>query len=368
MIRVIMVATALVSSGTAAAQERLSDYVRGIYEERCLKEDVSACSDLINAGGVPDATRARALAIRGTDRLRKDAVDRALPDLKGALEIAEATQDPAMARLDAMRGVAGFTPAWRSSVHARLSDALMRSGDKPAARTAVEKAIVLDPRNGLAYSMRARLAGSEEKWPVAMADFDKALRIGIDDKAELGRTYYLRALVRGALEQPEQAQLADFSSAIATDPGFALAYERRGDLYNRLGRYEEALRDYDALTVRAPDYGAGFNSACWTRAAYLRREFDKARSQCDRAVALAPEPNNYDSAGLVALQQQRWQDAWTFYDKAVKGDAKMASALYGRGIAAKRLGRTAEATADLAAAQKLDAKVASAFVRYGQTP
>lgn len=369
MIRTSFAAAALLASGTAAAQGRMSDYVRGIYEERCLKQETSACSELINAGfGVPEATRARALAIRGIDRLRKNALDGALTDLKGALEIAEAPQDQTMAQLDAARGVSGLTAEWRSSVHAHLADALLRRKDAAGARAAADKAIRLNAGNGFAYSVRARLAGSDEKWPAAIADFDRALQIGMADPVERALTHYRRGLVRAVLKQPPEAQIADFTSAIDADPTLASAYERRAGAYQDLGRHVDALRDYDLLLVRAPDYAAGYNAACWARAAYIKKEFDKARTQCDRALALAPEPNTYDSAGLVALQQQRWQDAWTLYDKAVKGDAKMASALYGRGIAAKRLGRTAEANADIAAAKIMDGQVVASFISYGQTP
>lgn len=369
MIRIACIAVALLASGTAAAQGRMSDYVRGIYEERCFRQDVPACGELINAGmGIPAATRARALAVRGADRLRNNALDGALADLRGALDIAEAPQDQTMARLDAARGVSGLTTAWRSTVHARLADALLRRGDKAGARAAGEKAIQLDPRNALAYSVRARLAGSEERWAVALPDFDTALRIGMEDPVERALTHYRRGLVRAVLKQPPEAQLADFTSAIAADPTLAIAYERRAELYGQLGRHAEAVRDYDLLIAREPGHAAGYNAACWARAANLKREFDKARTQCDRALALAPEPNTYDSAGLVALQQQRWQDAWTLYDKAVKGDAKMASARYGRGIAARRFGRTAEANADIAAARAMDGQVAADFASYGQTP
>lgn len=42
--------------------------------------------------------------------------------------------------------------------------------------------------------------------------------------------------------------------------------------------------------------------------------------------------------------------------------------LYGRGIAALRLGRDAEGNADLAAAIKLDGKIAEEYARYGVKP
>jgi len=369
MIRTVCIVFVLLASGTAAAQARMSDYVRGIYEERCLKEDVSACRELLAEDfGVPAATRARALAVRGQAFMRSNAIADAAADFANALKIAETPQDPAMAKLDAARGVSSLTSEWRSMVQARLADALLRRTDKANARVAVEKAIKLDSRNGYAYSIRARLSGSDQQWPAALADFDRAIELGITDTTERALSLYRRGLVRGMLKRPADSQIADFTAALVADPSLSAALEARAGVYQDLGRYEEALRDYDALTLREPKYAAGFNAACWTRAAYLKRDFEKAREQCDRALALAAEPNTYDSAGLVALQQQRWQDAWALYDKAVKGDAKMASAMYGRGIAAKRLGRRPEAEADLAAAMRMEARVAANYLSYGQAP
>ncbi|WP_066799278.1 tetratricopeptide repeat protein [Sphingomonas soli] len=368
MIRFAVVLLALTVSGTAAAQGRMSDYVRGIYQERCLKQDVAACSELINAGGLSDGTRALALAVRGEARLAGERVAEALADLKEAAAIGETPQDPARARLDAALGVPPLSPAWRSAVQANLAEALLLSKDKAGATAAVTLAIRLNAANGRAYVVRGRIQGSDNRWPAALADIDKGLSLGIAHSRLRARAYYLRAIVRSALKQPPEAQIADFGRAIAADPELADSYQERGYLYQDLKRYEEALRDFDELTRRAPRYAGGYNAACWTRAAYLKREFDTARTQCDKALALKPEANTHDSAGLVALQQQRWQDAWTHYDKAVKGDAKMASARFGRGVAARKLGRRAEGDADIAAANAMDAGIAAKYASYGQKP
>ena len=68
------------------------------------------------------------------------------------------------------------------------------------------------------------------------------------------------------------------------------------------------------------------------------------------------------------MKQQRWQAAWNDYNAAVQIDAAKALSIYGRGVAALRLGRTKEGQADLAAAARLNATVATAYAADGITP
>ena len=74
------------------------------------------------------------------------------------------------------------------------------------------------------------------------------------------------------------------------------------------------------------------------------------------------------SRGLLNLKQRRDQDAWNDYDSAARRVENNAAYLYGRGIAALRLGRAADGQADIAAATTRDANVASVYQGYGVTP
>ena len=71
---------------------------------------------------------------------------------------------------------------------------------------------------------------------------------------------------------------------------------------------------------------------------------------------------------MVGLKQGRFQDAWNDYDAAVRINPNGASWVYGRGIAALRLGRTEEARADIARAQALAADVTQFYADYGIRP
>ncbi len=74
------------------------------------------------------------------------------------------------------------------------------------------------------------------------------------------------------------------------------------------------------------------------------------------------------SRGLLSLKQRHDQDAWNDYNSAARRTENNAAYLYGRGIAALRLGRTSEGQADIAAATARDANIASLYQGYGVTP
>jgi Flp pilus assembly protein TadD len=71
---------------------------------------------------------------------------------------------------------------------------------------------------------------------------------------------------------------------------------------------------------------------------------------------------------MVALKQSRFQDAWNDYDAAMRINPEGPSWVYGRGIAALRLGRTEEGRADIARAQALNAEVARYYAGLGIRP
>jgi hypothetical protein len=60
--------------------------------------------------------------------------------------------------------------------------------------------------------------------------------------------------------------------------------------------------------------------------------------------------------------------ALTDYSAALSLEPKMASSLYGRGVAERMLGNNAAAEIDMAAAKQLDPEVADNYARWGIPP
>ena len=61
----------------------------------------------------------------------------------------------------------------------------------------------------------------------------------------------------------------------------------------------------------------------------------------------------------------RWSEAVTSYNAALRLESRLASSLYGRGLAKTKLGNVADGKIDISAADKIEPKIASHFARYG---
>lgn len=190
---------------------------------------------------------------------------------------------------------------------------------------------------------------------------------GTDTAKNLAGAYNNRGLAYRKKGDADRA-VKDYNRAIKLDPEHASAYYNRGLVSYDKGKFDQALKDYDRAIELDPKQGDYFNSRCWVRAV-MGTSLALARNDCDAGLTLSSnDPAILDSRGLVGIKQGQFEKAWADYDVAHRGLPKNASILYGRGIAALRLGRSAEGNADLAAAMKLDGKIAETYAGYGVLP
>src|SRR5205085_5955723 len=142
----------------------------------------------------------------------------------------------------------------------------------------------------------------------------------------------------------------------------------RARAYVRLSDDRHAMPDYRAAFRAGVTEPAVANGLCWTLAV-LGESLDEARAACDTRLRIAPDdPETLDSRGLVYLKQGRFQDAWDDYDCAVRINPYGISWLYGRGIAALRLGRTEEGRRDIELAESGYPRIRAMYERYGIRP
>ena len=72
-----------------------------------------------------------------------------------------------------------------------------------------------------------------------------------------------------------------------------------------------------------------------------------------------------DSRALTYLKMGQWDSAIDDYRSALRLDPKLASSLYGRGLAKLKTGDTTGGNADIAAAKAIEANIVGDFARYG---
>jgi tetratricopeptide (TPR) repeat protein len=153
-------------------------------------------------------------------------------------------------------------------------------------------------------------------------------------------------------------------SMVATEncPGseMEIAYNR-GMALHHLGRFEEAMRDYDvAVTFDPQDRHTSavlHNNRCYALVVLGRAE--QALADCDKAVSLSPRQNElYLSTRAFAYSKLgRYEEALRDFDAALASDPKKADALYSRGVIKLHLGISSGA-GDIEAAVRLDPSLA----------
>ena len=201
-----------VEPGNASAHHN-----RGVVLEKLgrLEDAVEAFDAAVDCGG--DRTRGAALYARATilDKLKK-------------YKAAKASFD----------GACAATPKDADYHHARGTNARHR-GDHAAAAAAFSAVLKLDPRHQSARANRAYARRKIGDFVGARRDYGKALA-----DAPTAKLYNARAYCSAKLEKFDAA-VADYTEALRLDPANSHALHNRGISYDRLGRDDEAARDFE---------------------------------------------------------------------------------------------------------------------------
>ena len=280
---------------------------------------------------------------------------------------------PALAQLNPMLRVTGSNqPSFREFVGSAgldlPSDCTANTAEIARALAACTRVIEDEdnPNRALAYALVIRGdIYSNNADPAAVADFEHAIDAYTADIADEpdARLYLGRGAVHYRLEHFDAA-LADFNRAIALDPNSPTAFFNRASVRFRRGDYRGAAADFDRtalLVERASSRGAlrsAVRASHTSPAAHAGRcearaaagvQWEVAESACAAALRNSGGGALF-SRGFLRFMQGDFQRAWADFDAALEQDADNAQALYGRGVAALRLGRRAEGQADIARA------------------
>lgn len=161
--------------------------------------------------------------------------------------------------------------------------------------------------------------------------------------------------------------MADYNAAAFINPRDPNAFGLRADLEDRQGNQRAALADYQKAVSLAPGNPMGWRGTCLMRAE-LNIELDQALSDCNRAIQM--NPNNalfYNALGLVQLRRNDNQGTIDAYSRALAIQPNVATSLYGRGLAEQRMGQTADAQRDIAAARAAQNNIDQVFSGLGIT-
>lgn len=177
-----------------------------------------------------------------------------------------------------------------------LGVAYLKKGNLIEARKAFEKSVELDPESADAHSYLATVYQNLKLLEEAEEELKKVLELdnSFNSNFSLAKIYY---------EQEKfDESLIHLSEAIRKNNQSAPAYNLQGVIFNKLGRYPEAISSFQsALKIDSSDLVAGVNLGV----AYINnREYDKARRLLTKILEIT--------------QDQTLKDKINEYLKAIK--------------------------------------------------
>ncbi len=204
-----------------------------------------------------------------------------------------------------------------------------------------------------------------EEYTAAITAFDLAensLNAGRLQAVEANILYSYRGNAYDYLEKFAEA-IADYDRAIAIEPQ-AIYYYNRGNAYQDLDQYETAIADYDRALQLDPQFASVYNNRGF--AYYDLGQYETAIADYDRALQLDPdEVFAYNNRGNAYANLGQYERAIGDYDRAIELDPEYVHAYNGRGSAYDDLGQYERAIGDYDRANELDPEFTFAYNNRG---
>ena len=268
---------------------------------------------------------------------------------------------PAVAAADEPQDAAAYSR--RGTAHAARRDFAAAIAD-------LTRACELSPDEPDYFYERA-IAYAENRQPVAASsDLDQTLKLKPQHVPALVARAEIRFMAGDFTHAIEDLDAADRVAAKEADARLRMAYA-----YARVDRLPQSLVQLD-LWIAAHNADArmvsALNERCWVRT-LSDQELPKALDDCNAALRMSDKKDVesarlFNSRGLVRMRLGDYQKSLADYDASLGLGPKDAWALYGRGVDEKRLGRTAAAETDIAAASAIWPAIGEAFAKHGIHP
>jgi protein O-mannosyl-transferase len=204
-----------------------------------------------------------------------------------------------------------------------------------------------------AYFSRGNAFKYENKYDLAMADFNKAIELD----PNYAQAYYNRGTAYED-ENEHDLALADLNKAIELDPEFSLAYNNRGNVFLNQNKYDLALADFNKAIKLNPGLSQAYNSR--GNALANTKRYDQALADLNKAIEL--NPNNakaYNNRGNVLANMKKFDLAIADFSKALELNPNNIQAYFNRGIVEFYAGRKEAACIDLKKAAGLGSQQAA---------
>jgi protein O-mannosyl-transferase len=119
----------------------------------------------------------------------------------------------------------------------------------------------------------------------------------------------------------------DFNKAIQLNPGYAMSYYNRANCYGQTGRFKESLEDLNNSLRLNPEYGDAYNKRGQANA--MLGKMNEAFSDFNKAVKLVPgNPEVYYNLGITYYNSGKKAEACRELRKAALMNFEMAAKAY----------------------------------------
>lgn len=171
--------------------------------------------------------------------------------------------------------------------------------------------------------------------------------------------YFLRGVAKYNLDDLLGAE-ADFTSAIAVNPVYTMAYQYRAITRSRMGNYNDALRDYQYAVELRPNMPAVYYSRGVTY--FLSQQFEKAVEDFSRYLRSTPsDVNALTNRGTCYLYLKDTTRAYADFNRAVEINPYEADGYVRRGLLEVAQNKNIEGIRDLTQALSIDSTQSVAY-------
>jgi len=235
----------------------------------------------------------------------------------------------------------------RPEYYLTISDLYLSGNNTRRSKEALEKCLVIDPKNTEAMLKLAELYFYVKKYQESIDNINNALKIN----EHIAKAYFLKGMNYKEIGDTTKA-ISSMNTATEQDPEYYAAYMELGALHAAkknalaLSYYDNAIR-IDPKSVEAV-YGKGKfyqDIKDWNNAIKMYGELLKMKPDYKYA---------HYNLGAIALVNKRVDDAITYFTKAIADDAKYPEAYFARGTSYVQKGDKAKAREDYKMAVELN--------------
>ncbi len=161
-----------------------------------------------------------------------------------------------------------------------------------------------------------------------------------------------------------QDSISLWNDVISKHPKVALAYHNRGNLYRGMGKYVQAIRDYDRVLELDPYSAKAYNNRGNVK--LDMKLYQAAIFDYNNAIQII---DNYSKAfsnrGIAWYNLNEFENAFVDFNMAIELNPDNAQGYYNRGNAHYKSGKFAEALMDFDKAIEIDVRFSKAYHSRG---